>query len=79
MLRSRKTFWWAGFLVSLSWVLLAGERQTVRAGVTSEQVERAIREGVRFLKERQRPDGSWPDVDQRSPNRADEPCSASPS
>ena len=35
----------------------------MRAGVTSEEVERAIREGVRFLKERQRPDGSWADVD----------------
>jgi Domain of unknown function (DUF4159) len=63
MLRSRKTFWWAGLLVSVLWILLAGERRTVRAGVTSEQVERAIRDGVRFLKDRQRPDGSWPDMD----------------
>ena len=33
------------------------------AGVTSEEVEQAIREGVRFLKERQRTDGSWTDAD----------------
>ena len=32
--------------------------------MTSEEVERAIRNGVRFLKERQGPDGSWADVDQ---------------
>src|SRR5262249_39398927 len=28
-----------------------------------ERVGRAIREGVRFLKTQQRPDGSWPEVD----------------
>jgi Domain of unknown function (DUF4159) len=33
------------------------------AGVTREEVERAIREGVRFLKSQQRDDGSWPDVE----------------
>ena len=63
MLRTRKTIWWAGFLPSFLWILLAGERPAVQAGVTSEQVERAIRDGVRFLKDRQRPDGSWPDMD----------------
>lgn len=31
--------------------------------VTREEVERAIREGVRFLKQEQRGDGSWSDVD----------------
>ena len=34
-----------------------------RAAVTREQVEKAIREGVRFLKLEQRDDGSWTDVD----------------
>ena len=34
-----------------------------RAGVTREEVERAIRDGVRFLKGQQRADGSWPDVE----------------
>ncbi len=34
-----------------------------RAGVTREEVERAIREGVRFLKLQQRADGSWPEID----------------
>ena len=33
------------------------------AGVTREEVERAIRDGVRFLKSQQRDDGSWPDVE----------------
>src|SRR5262249_17895697 len=32
-------------------------------GVTSEQVERAIREGVRFLKSQQQADGSWTDAE----------------
>jgi hypothetical protein len=32
-------------------------------GVTSEQVERAIREGVRFLKSQQQPDGSWTEAE----------------
>ncbi len=35
----------------------------VRGGVTSEQVERAIREGVRYLKDRQQPDGSWTEAE----------------
>src|SRR5262245_23555886 len=42
-----------------------GLDSTARGGVSSEEVERAIREGVRFLKQRQRPDGSWLDVDKR--------------
>ena len=32
-------------------------------GVTHEGVEHAIREGVHHLKEEQKPDGSWEDVD----------------
>jgi len=34
-----------------------------RGAVTREQVENAIKRGVRFLKEHQRGDGSWADVD----------------
>src|SRR4051812_10063179 len=34
-----------------------------RAVVTREMVERAIRDGVHFLKEKQRADGSWTDAD----------------
>ncbi len=43
-------------------------RRTARAwaDVTSEEVEHAIRAGVHFLKARQAPDGSWPDVDPAS-------------
>ena len=41
-------------------VLGAGLRS---GGVTSEEVERAIREGVRFLKSQQQPDGSWPEAE----------------
>src|SRR3954451_10592280 len=35
---------------------------SARAAVTREEVERAIREGVRYLKSEQRADGSWVDV-----------------
>src|SRR3954470_5648784 len=35
---------------------------SARAAVTREEVERAIREGVRYLKGEQRADGSWVDV-----------------
>jgi hypothetical protein len=34
-----------------------------RAGVTREEVERAIRGGVRYLIKQQRLDGSWPEID----------------
>lgn len=34
-----------------------------QGAVTREEVERAIREGVRFLRQQQRDDGSWSDVD----------------
>lgn len=39
---------------------------SARADVTAKQVEDAIRNGVRFLVGEQRPDGSWPDWDQRA-------------
>ena len=44
-------------------VAIAMTSVSARGGVTSEQVERAIREGVRFLKSQQRDDGSWPDAE----------------
>jgi hypothetical protein len=34
-----------------------------RGAVTSEQVERAIRDGVRYLKDHQQPDGSWTEAE----------------
>ena len=67
MLRSRKTSWCGRSCssCSMSGVLFrCSEQPSARAGVTSEEVERAIRQGVRFLKERQRADGSWADADQ---------------
>ncbi len=35
-----------------------------RATALGQDVERAIRDGVRFLKSKQRPDGSWADIEQ---------------
>jgi hypothetical protein len=48
-------------VVSIVAQLAAGAR--CKANVTREEVERAIREGVRYLKSQQRADGSWSDVE----------------
>ncbi|MHB1559549.1 MAG: DUF4159 domain-containing protein [Isosphaeraceae bacterium] len=47
----------------LAVTILALGAAGARAGVTSEQVEHAIREGVRFLRSQQHPDGSWTDAE----------------
>jgi hypothetical protein len=62
-------FRWAmgWFLIGMvAWSILStplGGCGTARAAVTSEDVERAIRRGIRFLKDHQHPDGSWPEVE----------------
>ena len=48
-------------VVSIAAILAGGGRCS--ANVTREEVERAIREGVRYLKSQQRADGSWSDVE----------------
>src|SRR5438876_5327405 len=56
---------WVGFVLTLvggPWGGLA----SAWGGVTSQEVERAIRDGVRFLKDQQRPDGSWPEIEDRA-------------
>ena len=64
MLRSRKTFWRVGLIATLMVAVSLCDRRGARGDVTSEEVEHAIREGVRYLKDKQAPDGSWADVDQ---------------
>ena len=56
---SRRCFW------TLVLAVLTGLAGTVScpAAVTREEVERAIRDGVRYLKRQQRDDGSWADVE----------------
>jgi hypothetical protein len=53
---------WVIVLVLALLTALTGARVS-RAAVTREEVERAIREGVRFLKGMQRNDGSWADIE----------------
>ena len=60
---SRRARVWAGFSCGLLAWSLALAPVSAHGGVTREEVEKAIREGVRFLKEKQRDDGSWPDAD----------------
>ncbi|MFI5459855.1 MAG: DUF4159 domain-containing protein [Isosphaerales bacterium] len=55
--------WWFSVLTILT--VLAGST-LCQAAVTREEVERAIREGVRFLKGLQRDDGSWEDVEREA-------------
>ena len=50
-------------LVVLSAVEASDLVPRAKAAVTREEVERAIRGGVRYLVKLQRPDGSWPEVD----------------
>ena len=62
--------WKPRYLTLFTVLILVGggsvEPGPVHAAVTSEQVERAIRDGVRFLKGQQRPDGSWPEVEEKA-------------
>jgi Domain of unknown function (DUF4159) len=56
-----------GFKLACAAALVAGwalsSARPTRAAVTREQVESAIKNGVRYLKLQQRPDGSWFDRD----------------
>jgi len=52
-----------GWLVVLAILAELAGSASCAAAVTREEVERAIREGVRFLKGQQRDDGSWADVE----------------
>ena len=54
-----------GYIVVLvvSFAVQLGGDVPCLANVTREEVERAIREGVRYLKNQQRADGSWSDVE----------------
>ena len=56
----RTPHWWLATTVLTLIVLGAlAPASKVRAAVTREEVERSLREGVRFLKSQQRADGSW--------------------
>ncbi len=57
--RFHRWFW----VTMILFIALLGCAATSRAAVTREEVERAIRDGVRFLKLQQRDDGSWADVE----------------
>ena len=62
----RRLFWIGAMALSLASPLGLGRGRAL-AAVTSEEVENAIRGGKRFLLERQRADGAWPDVAGNAP------------
>jgi hypothetical protein len=51
------------FALVLVFAITAASRPVARGDVTSGEVERAIRDGIHFLKSRQAADGSWPGVE----------------
>src|SRR5271156_5306448 len=63
--RSRRR--WVGLVIMSLAGQLAFARGTSSAEVTSEEVNRAIGAGVRFLAQRQRANGSWPDEGGHAP------------
>jgi hypothetical protein len=56
--------WYPLFLAAVVASSLIGLPGLAQAAVTREQVERAIKQGVLYLKHEQRADGSWRDSDQ---------------
>jgi hypothetical protein len=50
-------------ITALVFIFALDAARPAPAGVTREEVERAIRDGVRYLKSQRRDDGSWPDVE----------------
>ncbi|QEH38313.1 hypothetical protein OJF2_69140 [Aquisphaera giovannonii] len=53
----------ARLLAAVAILAAAAAAAPSQAGVTREEVERSIRDGVRYLKQQQRPDGSWRDAE----------------
>jgi hypothetical protein len=61
--------WPSRFVLSIASAAIVASLFVVapcRAGVTREEVERSIRDGVRYLKEQQNKDGSWADLDEKT-------------
>jgi hypothetical protein len=56
----------AFFMASLTIVAALFVCAPCQGGVTREEVERSIRDGVRYLKEQQNKDGSWNELDERT-------------
>ncbi len=66
MIHSSRFTAWPGLVVGFLAIAWLAAPPPAHAGVTSEQVERAIKDGTRFLKRHQNGDGSWTEADARA-------------
>ncbi|QEH38314.1 hypothetical protein OJF2_69150 [Aquisphaera giovannonii] len=64
---TRRARFLPGILLTLAAAAaMLGPAAAARGAVTRDDVERAIRDGVRFLKQEQRDDGSWQDTNEQA-------------
>ncbi len=57
---------WSFFVVVLPGLVFSLHPSEAQGEVTAEEVEQSIRDGIRFLRTRQQPNGGWPEFDEEN-------------